>query len=218
MGSRSRSMVTVQIRRQCPQSTRSTETTRRRQNLQLQLRMQMPRRTMPKVGRRRHGVESSCLSRRCWKPILGIVSLHLASLNVSALTRLSVHAWDYRRYVLSSLPATFRPAKTPETEIKYTTKKIESNFSNFSAWHQRTKELGKVWDSLRKCANGEVGDAEAEIQKMREKGDSIGFLIGSAGLTFPYPLNRVRTGDSSVVDRSSGSVWMAVPSVAGGRR
>lgn len=79
-----------------------------------------------------------------------------------------VHAWDYRRYVLSSLPSTFRPPKTPETEIKYTTKKIESNFSNFSAWHQRTKELGKIWDALRRSEPSE--DAGAEIKKMRLRG------------------------------------------------
>ncbi|KAI0064687.1 rab-protein geranylgeranyltransferase [Artomyces pyxidatus] len=53
------------------------------------------------------------------------------------------HAWNYRRYVLSSMPV-----KRPEaTELAYTTKKIESNFSNFSAWHQRTKVLTSLWDS-----------------------------------------------------------------------
>ncbi|KAJ9108904.1 hypothetical protein QFC21_000225 [Naganishia friedmannii] len=79
------------------------------------------------------------------------------------------HAWDYRRYVLSSLPRTFQPAKTPQTEVRYTTKKIESNFSNFSAWHQRTKELAKIWDSMRTQHGVEDGGAETEIQKMRQK-------------------------------------------------
>ncbi|KAJ9127899.1 hypothetical protein QFC24_000184 [Naganishia onofrii] len=80
------------------------------------------------------------------------------------------HAWDYRRYVLSSLPQTFQPAKTPQTEVKYTTKKIESNFSNFSAWHQRTKELTKIWDSMRSQYEDKAGSAETEIQRMRQKG------------------------------------------------
>ncbi|KAJ9101927.1 hypothetical protein QFC19_005008 [Naganishia cerealis] len=80
-----------------------------------------------------------------------------------------VHAWDYRRYVLSSLPKTFQPAKTPQTEVRYTTKKIESNFSNFSAWHQRTKELSKIWDSMRSQPEDGPQNVEAEIQRMRQK-------------------------------------------------
>ncbi len=76
----------------------------------------------------------------------------------------TVHAWNYRRYVLSSLPASFKPAKTAFTELKYTTKKIESNFSNFSAWHQRTKVLGKLWDEM------EGEDGEREKRKMKEEG------------------------------------------------
>ncbi|KAF8163141.1 rab-protein geranylgeranyltransferase [Crassisporium funariophilum] len=50
-------------------------------------------------------------------------------------------AWDYRRYVLGSMP-TSRPEAS---ELVYTSKKIESNFSNFSAWHQRSKVLSSLW-------------------------------------------------------------------------
>ena len=63
-------------------------------------------------------------------------------------------AWDYRRYVLASMPI-HRPEKA---ELTYTTKKIEANFSNFSAWHQRTKVLSSLW------ANGEV-DRKSSLQK-----------------------------------------------------
>jgi len=53
------------------------------------------------------------------------------------------HAWDYRRYILASIPV-----KRPETsELAYTTHKIESNFSNFSAWHQRSKVFISLWES-----------------------------------------------------------------------
>jgi len=52
-------------------------------------------------------------------------------------------AWDYRRYVLASLPV----RRSEKAELAYTTKKIEANFSNFSAWHQRTKVLSSLWAS-----------------------------------------------------------------------
>ena len=59
-----------------------------------------------------------------------------------------VHAWGYRRYVLASLPKTYKPPRTPQDELKFTQKKIEANFSNFSAWHCRTTVLGGLWDAL----------------------------------------------------------------------
>ncbi|KAH8828545.1 rab-protein geranylgeranyltransferase [Flagelloscypha sp. PMI_526] len=53
------------------------------------------------------------------------------------------HAWSYRRLVLKS-----HPTPPPDiNEIKYTTRKISANFSNFSAWHQRSKVLPKLWES-----------------------------------------------------------------------
>lgn len=57
------------------------------------------------------------------------------------LISILVLAWSYRRVVLASMPI-----HRPETsELAYTTKKIEANFSNFSAWHQRSKVLSSLW-------------------------------------------------------------------------
>ncbi|CAG8587141.1 16044_t:CDS:10 [Acaulospora morrowiae] len=55
------------------------------------------------------------------------------------------HAWDYRRYVISKLSST----EAGDTEIRknefdFTTTKINQNFSNYSAWHQRSKLLPRL--------------------------------------------------------------------------
>ena len=84
-------------------------------------------------------------SRNCLSPSLTLRIIHDTGL---------VLAWDYRRYVVASMP-TRRPDKA---ELAYTTKKIEANFSNFSAWHQRTKVLGSLW------ASGEI-DKTSSLHK-----------------------------------------------------
>lgn len=67
-----------------------------------------------------------------------------------------VHAWNYRRYVLASMPV----PRTEQSELAYTTKKIEANFSNFSAWHQRSKVLVVLWES------GKLDPAQSKAEGM----------------------------------------------------
>jgi geranylgeranyl transferase type-2 subunit alpha len=88
-------------------------------------------------------------SRNC--PSFLVPSIH--SLTLGSLF-IIVLACDYRRYVLASMPV----RRSEKAELAYTTKRIEANFSNFSAWHQRTKVLSSLW------ANGEV-DRTSSLQK-----------------------------------------------------
>ncbi|KAF4614599.1 hypothetical protein D9613_002906 [Agrocybe pediades] len=65
------------------------------------------------------------------------------------------HAWDYRRYILSGMPV----ARSEFTELTYTSQKIGANFSNFSAWHQRSKTLASLWQS------GKLEEAKSREQE-----------------------------------------------------
>lgn len=67
----------------------------------------------------------------------------LASLHdyVRILVTLSVHCWSYRRYVANTF------AVPVADELRFTTSKIEQNFSNYSAWHQRSLSLQQIYAS-----------------------------------------------------------------------
>lgn len=84
---------------------------------------------------------------------------------VSLTIQVAVHAWDYRRYILVS----GFPNRDPEAELRYTTRKIEGNFSNFSAWHQRTKVLGRLWREMRER---DSPDTDSDIENMRQAGEN----------------------------------------------
>ena len=59
------------------------------------------------------------------------------------------HGWGYRREIIKALESRKLGSDgdndgMTETEFKYTTKMIESNLSNFSAWHNRSKLIPRL--------------------------------------------------------------------------
>lgn len=76
-----------------------------------------------------------------WEEELGLVGRMLLK------DSRNYHAWAYRRYVIAQLES---PAlvghSMAEAEFHYTTDKIHSDLSNFSAWHNRSQLICRVLD------------------------------------------------------------------------
>ena len=88
-----------------------------------------------------------CLSvvtgRQLWQQELALASKMLS------LDSRNFHGWGYRRTVVNALEspelqADGSASTLTEKEFNYTTKMINTNLSNFSAWHTRSKLIPKL--------------------------------------------------------------------------
>lgn len=91
-------------------------------------------------------------ARGYWQRELGLVGKMLS------LDSRNFHGWGYRRKVITALEnprlcQNGEGTSMTEEESQYTTKKIESNLSNFSAWHARSKLIPQLLDE-RKADEG----------------------------------------------------------------
>jgi geranylgeranyl transferase type-2 subunit alpha len=91
-----------------------------------------------------------------------------------ALDSRNFHAWDYRRKIVSELERLSNKSMV-EPEFEYTTKMIQSNLSNFSAWHNRSQLIPRLLDER---------SASAEDRKKLFDGEFE--LITTALYTDPY--------------------------------
>lgn len=56
-----------------------------------------------------------------------------------------VHGWGYRRYVIDEMiRGQVDTQEIDKSEYEYTSTKIKQSFSNYSAWHYRSKLLPSI--------------------------------------------------------------------------
>ncbi|KAF9566437.1 hypothetical protein EC968_003748 [Mortierella alpina] len=80
------------------------------------------------------------------------------------------HGWDYRRYIIKQLDmkdgdSTDKILERVQSEFEFTTTKISQNFSNYSAWHNRSTLLGKLAENMTEEEREAIVENEFDLVK-----------------------------------------------------
>lgn len=103
------------------------------------------------------------IARDIWTAELGLISKMLNK------DQRNFHAWSYRRKVVAKLEsAELHGQSMAESEFEYTTKKIKSDLSNFSAWHSRSQLALRVLDERGADDAARKRFLESELDLARE--------------------------------------------------
>ncbi|KAG0339448.1 hypothetical protein BG000_002080 [Podila horticola] len=104
------------------------------------------------------------MSKPRWDKELGMVGKFLE------MDARNFHGWDYRRYIIRQMDLQIGQNKDTvlaraQTEFDFTTTKISQNFSNYSAWHNRSTLLGKLAENLTEREREATVDNEFDLVK-----------------------------------------------------
>ncbi|KAG0027253.1 hypothetical protein BGZ81_005735 [Podila clonocystis] len=104
------------------------------------------------------------MSKPRWDKELGMVGKFLE------MDARNFHGWDYRRYIIRQMDLQDGQSKDTillraQTEFDFTTAKISQNFSNYSAWHNRSTLLGKLAENLTEQEREATVDNEFDLVK-----------------------------------------------------
>lgn len=108
--------------------------------------------------------------------------------------------WQYRRFVIENIEKNIAEEELLKNleinvaEFNFTTSKINKNISNFSAWHNRTKLIPKIFAILEKTGN----------KSLLEKDDYI--LFQNPYKLLVHELDLIKTG--MFMDSEDTSVWL----------
>lgn len=129
-------------------------------------------------------------------------------LKVLEMDSRNFHGWHYRRYVVGSIEREQQEKLVDKNklkiadlklylkEYKYATSKIEKNISNFSAWHNRSKLIPKIFEMLHNF----------EDFPNLDEYSLTAILFQSPVALLRFELDLVKTG--MFMDAADTSVWL----------